>query len=136
MPNDNPHEVDPTAYQKAADRFINDVKSQAKFYLVLNIVIFIVLFSIFTLGICLIIFGVIDYADQEIKVIGAGSTFSFIMIYSLLQIKSCWQCRNTCGIAIFHIDLREHNKAFEFMKESECLKGNVETLKKLMPTAA
>lgn len=70
--------------------------------------------------------------DKITELLGTGTIFSLVLMYSLYQIQKCWCCKNSCNIAIFHIDIEQPKTAFEYMKTSTCLKqGGDELLRKM-----
>ena len=117
-------------YTQAANRFISSTERSLIFYR--NLHIGLLVFSLAAIGIALYLMKTDNIAIDINKLLGTGTVFSVVLIYSLYQLQRLWSCKNSCDIAIFHLDLREHKKAFEFMKQSTCLKsGGEEILKKV-----
>jgi hypothetical protein len=119
-----------TLYAKAANRFIDSTKSGLSFYLKFQISLLIA--SIISIIIIFYLLVTSSMVGKITELLGTGTIFSLVLMYSLYQIQKCWCCKNSCNIAIFHIDLEQPKIAFEFMKTSACLKqGGEELLSKM-----
>ena len=119
----SPEEIE--LHTRAAERFINNTDVHMKKYTLLNTILLVP--SVIIL--CLIVASFIGDSDLNIediiKLVGAGGLFSSITFFALNQLQKCWCCKNSCNIAIYHLDLHDPAKAFHFMSKSECLKQGV-----------
>lgn len=119
-------------YAKAANRFIDSTKSGLNFYFKFHITLLII--SIASIAIVFYLLVTSENMDKITELLGTGTIFSIVLMYSLYQIQKCWCCKNSCNIAIFHIDLEQPQIAFEYMKSSACLKQGGEELLNKMAT--
>ena len=115
-----------TLYAKAANRYIDSTKSGLSFYLKFQITLLIA--SIISIIIIFYLLVTSSLVDKITELLGTGTIFSIVLMYSLYQIQKCWCCKNSCNIAIFHIDIEQPQVAFEFMQKSACLKQGGEEL--------
>ncbi len=117
-------------YAKAANRFIDNTKSGLNFYLKLHIALLII--SIVSIVFIFYLLAESSMVDKITELLGTGTILSIVLMFSLYQIQKCWCCKNSCNIAIFHIDIEQPQIAFEYMKTSTCLKqGGEEILSKM-----